>query len=65
VLGLYDKGKTHILNQISSQNLPTGSKITTKGISFKQCIVDNNNQFVLIDTAGSYAPENMKNMKEK
>ena len=35
VLGLYDKGKTHILNQISSQNLPTGSKITTKGISFK------------------------------
>ncbi|CAD8186951.1 unnamed protein product [Paramecium octaurelia] len=65
VLGLYDKGKTHILNQLTNQNLPTGSKITTKGISLKQCIVDKNNSFVLIDTAGSYAPENLKNLKEK
>ncbi|CAD8199059.1 unnamed protein product [Paramecium pentaurelia] len=65
VLGLYDKGKTHILNQLTNQNLPTGSKITTKGISLKQCIIDKNNSFVLIDTAGSYAPENLKNLKEK
>lgn len=35
VLGLYDKGKTHILNKLTNCNMPTGSKLTTKGISFK------------------------------
>jgi hypothetical protein len=37
VVGLYDKGKTFVLNQITNSNLPSGKKITTKGLSFKVC----------------------------
>ena len=35
VVGLYDKGKTFVLNQITQSNLPSGKKCTTKGLSFK------------------------------
>lgn len=35
VLGLYDKGKTFVLNNISNAKLPSGKKVATKGLSFK------------------------------
>jgi len=35
VVGLYDKGKTFVLNQITQSNLPSGKKVSTKGLSFK------------------------------
>lgn len=65
VVGLYDKGKTHILNKLTNQHLPTGQKITTKGLSFKNSKIDGSCNIVVVDTPGSYAPESMKNMREK
>jgi len=35
VVGLYDKGKTFVLNNLTQSNLPSGKKVNTKGISFK------------------------------
>lgn len=40
VVGLYDKGKTFVLNNLTSSNLPSGKKVTTKGVSFKHVNVD-------------------------
>ena len=56
VVGLYDKGKTFVLNNLSMSNLPSGKKVNTKGLSFKYVDVDNGTKFILLDTAGSYAP---------
>jgi len=35
VVGLYDKGKTFVLNNLTQQQLPSGKKVNTKGLSFK------------------------------
>ena len=35
VVGLYDKGKTFVLNQITQSSLPSGKRVSTKGLSFK------------------------------
>ncbi|CAD8098459.1 unnamed protein product [Paramecium sonneborni] len=56
VVGLYDKGKTFVLNNLTQSNLPSGKKVTTKGISFKHVDVDSGTQLILVDTAGSYSP---------
>ncbi|GAB5367045.1 hypothetical protein AAMO2058_001196500 [Amorphochlora amoebiformis] len=55
VVGLYDKGKTFVLNQITQADLPSGKKVSTKGLSFKNVEVEHTN-FVLLDSAGSYSP---------
>lgn len=34
-VGLYNKGKTFLLNKLSDVALPSGSKVTTRGISVK------------------------------
>ena len=56
VVGLYDKGKTFVLNNLSNSNLPSGKKVNTKGLSFKYVDVDKGTKLILLDTAGSYAP---------
>lgn len=56
VVGLYDKGKTFVLNNLSSSNLPSGKKVNTKGLSFKYVNVDDGTKLILLDTAGSYSP---------
>jgi len=60
VVGLYDKGKTFVLNQITGSNLPSGKKCTTKGLSFKNINVESTN-FTLLDSAGSYSPVKVTN----
>ena len=40
VLGLYDKGKTFVLNNLTDSKLPSGKKVSTKGLSFKHVEVD-------------------------
>lgn len=60
VVGLYDKGKTFVLNQITGGSLPSGKKCTTKGLSFKHVNVEQTN-FVLLDSAGSYSPVKVVN----
>jgi len=61
VIGLYDKGKTFVLNSLTSTNLPSGKKISTKGLSFKQVDVDSGTKLILVDTAGSYSPVKVDN----
>ncbi len=65
VVGLYDKGKTFVLNNLTQSNLPSGKKVNTKGISFKvisfkfivqHVNVDAGTHLILVDTAGSYSP---------
>ena len=40
VLGLFDKGKTFVLNRITDSDLPSGKKVSTKGLSFKHVDVE-------------------------
>ena len=47
VLGLYDKGKTFVLNSLTESKLPSGKKVATKGLSFKHVEVDGGTRFVL------------------
>ena len=61
VMGLYDKGKTFILNQITDCELPSGKKVNTKGLSFKMVEMETGTQLVLLDTAGSYSPVRIQN----
>ena len=56
VLGLYDKGKTFVLNSLTQSKLPSGKKVATKGLSFKHVQVEGGTQFVLLDSEGSYSP---------
>ena len=56
VLGLYDKGKTFVLNNLTDSKLPSGKKVSTKGLSFKHVEVDGGTPFILLDSEGSYAP---------
>eukprot|EP00472_Partenskyella_glossopodia_P010412 CAMPEP_0197518342 /NCGR_PEP_ID=MMETSP1318-20131121/3516_1 /TAXON_ID=552666 /ORGANISM="Partenskyella glossopodia, Strain RCC365" /LENGTH=564 /DNA_ID=CAMNT_0043068611 /DNA_START=54 /DNA_END=1748 /DNA_ORIENTATION=+ len=60
VVGLYDKGKTFLLNQITGANLPSGRKVRTKGLSFKHMEVDGM-KFCLLDSAGSNTPVRVEN----
>lgn len=53
VVGLFDKGKTFVLNNLTNCNLPSGKKVNTKGLSFKNVVVDYGTKLILLDTAGS------------
>ena len=61
VLGLYDKGKTFVLNNISNAKLPSGKKVATKGLSFKHVEVEGGTKFILLDSEGSYSPVKVSN----
>ena len=61
VLGLYDKGKTFVLNSLTESKLPSGKKVATKGLSFKHVEVDGGTRFVLLDSEGSYSPVKVLN----
>ncbi len=61
VVGLYDKGKTFVLNSLTKQNLPSGKKVSTKGICFKYVNMDEGTKLILLDTAGSYSPVKIQN----
>ena len=55
VLGLFDKGKTFVLNHLTDAALPSGKKVSTKGLSFKHVVVEGT-RFIILDSEGSYAP---------
>ena len=60
VLGLYDKGKTFVLNHLTESKLPSGKKVSTKGLSFKHVDVEGT-RFIVLDSEGSYAPVKVEN----
>ena len=55
MLGLFDKGKTFVLNHLTDAALPSGKKVSTKGLSFKHVVVEGT-RFIILDSEGSYAP---------
>jgi len=55
VLGLYNKGKTYILNNLTSLKLRSGNTVHTEGLSFK-VIKNKHVNHILLDTAGLYSP---------
>ena len=61
VVGLYDKGKTFVLNNLAESNLPSGKKVTTAGLSFKYVDLEQGTKLILLDTAGSYSPVKVEN----
>jgi hypothetical protein len=61
VVGLFDKGKTFVLNNLTQSNLPSGKRVSTKGLSFKNVVVDYGTRLILLDTAGSYSPVKISN----
>ena len=60
VLGLFDKGKTFVLNHLTGSQLPSGKKVSTKGLSFKHVDVEGT-KFIVLDSEGSYAPVKVEN----
>ena len=60
VLGLFDKGKTFVLNHLTDSKLPSGKKVSTKGLSFKHVDVEGT-KFIVLDSEGSYAPVKVEN----
>ncbi|CAG9321049.1 unnamed protein product [Blepharisma stoltei] len=61
VVGLYDKGKTFLLNNLTDSYLPSGKKVNTRGLSFKHVQMDTGTNLILLDTAGSYSPVKVLN----
>ena len=55
IVGMYDKGKTFLLNKLAGSNFQPGKKFTTHGLSIKRITIDGTN-FIGIDTAGINSP---------
>ena len=64
LVGMYDKGKTFVLNRLTGLNFKSGKKYTTRGISMKEVIVDREKFFVL-DTAGTNSPIDFSKIQER
>ena len=64
LVGLYNKGKTFILNQLTDSLFGSGQSYTTKGISMKEVSIDGDKFFVL-DTAGTNSPIDLTKIEEK
>jgi len=58
VLGLFDRGKTYLLNKLANSNLPSGRRVRTKGISVKRSNESNHigRKVLFLDTAGTKEP---------
>lgn len=59
-IGLYDKGKSFVLNNLTNINLPSQRKILSRGLSFKEFYIEET-KLILLDTVGSYSPVNVLN----
>ena len=56
VVGLFDRGKTFLLNLLAEAGLPVGMTVHTRGLSFKLSQEGMGKNFILLDTAGINAP---------
>lgn len=59
-IGLYDKGKSFVLNNLTNINLPSERKIQSRGLSFKE-LNNEETKLILLDTVGSYSPVHVIN----
>jgi len=58
VFGLFNRGKTHVVNHLGRSNLASGKKIHTRGLSFIKPTKDI--PVVFLDTAGTNSPVDRK-----
>eukprot|EP01120_Amphizonella_sp_Union-15-10_P016211 TRINITY_DN8475_c0_g1_i1.p1 TRINITY_DN8475_c0_g1~~TRINITY_DN8475_c0_g1_i1.p1 ORF type:complete len:650 (-),score=151.01 TRINITY_DN8475_c0_g1_i1:117-2066(-) len=56
VSGLFNRGKTFLLNKLAKTALPSDYKVTTKGLSFVLPFDDNVKNLIFLDTAGTNSP---------
>eukprot|EP01121_Diplochlamys_sp_Union-15-3_P013271 TRINITY_DN4095_c0_g1_i1.p1 TRINITY_DN4095_c0_g1~~TRINITY_DN4095_c0_g1_i1.p1 ORF type:complete len:658 (-),score=136.28 TRINITY_DN4095_c0_g1_i1:27-2000(-) len=56
VSGLFNRGKTFLLNKLGKTSLPSDMKVNTKGLSFVLPDDDNVKNLIFLDTAGTNSP---------
>jgi len=54
VMGLYNRGKTHVLNQLSGNSFPAGLLLHTQGLSVM--LPKKKEKILFVDTAGTHMP---------
>jgi len=68
IIGLYNKGKTFILNKITGLAFESGNAVNTIGLSMKFFNLNNENntsKHIIFDTAGMNSPINLLEELEK
>mmetsp|Transcript_35151 Transcript_35151/g.48010 ORF Transcript_35151/g.48010 Transcript_35151/m.48010 type:complete len:466 (-) Transcript_35151:82-1479(-) len=65
VVGQFNHGKTWFLSRMSSENLSSGTMVTTKGLSVKCSEISSAKNFVLLDTEGSDSCVEYNELQEK
>ena len=56
VLGVYNSGKTFLLNHLTGLALPSSRRVATRGISLRQATLGGCVSAMLLDTEGSFTP---------
>ena len=56
VLGLFNGGKTFLLNQLTGLELPSSKRVATRGISMRRAALGGCTDAMLLDTEGLFAP---------
>ena len=62
-IGLFNNGKTFLLNQLAKIYLPSDTSVHTRGLSFILPDPEVGSDFVLLDTAGTNSPMNGELLK--
>ena len=60
VLGLYNTGKTFLLNQLTGLALPSSKRVATRGLSLRSATLAGSTKITLVDSEGSLAPVAMR-----
>ena len=66
VLGLYNTGKTFVLNKLTGLALPSSKRVATRGLSLRRATLERTSTDVtLIDSEGSLAPAPINKLRER
>ena len=66
VLGLYNTGKTFVLNKLTGLALPSSKRVATRGLSLRRATLERTSTDVtLIDSEGSLAPAPISKLRER
>jgi len=60
VIGLFNRGKTFVLNLLANLDLPASLYTHTLGLSFRRPVRDNNRSYFFIDTQGLDSPASLR-----
>ena len=54
VLGLYNSGKTFLLNQLTGLSLPSSKRVATRGVSFVHTLLGGESTRSFLDSEGAH-----------